>query len=137
MTRRQSLAAVAATLLCTVAGPATAGARFAAYEGPDAVRQGEGGTKVTKDGIDFWTSGSPPRAYRVIGELEDKRGSGLLHPDAVGSGSVAAQIKKVGGDGALVLSQDSQVVGGIVSNGMVGIARRNFTRFLVIKYVTE
>jgi len=47
--------------------------QFAAYDGPTKVFKGEGGTKVTNDGIDFWTTGSPSKNYRVLGILTDQR----------------------------------------------------------------
>ncbi len=45
---------------------------------------GSGGTKITTDGVDFWTSGNPPRAYLVLGVLMDsedapaRRGSPMV-----------------------------------------------------------
>jgi hypothetical protein len=42
------------------------------------VAQGVAGTRKVVDGVDIWTSGSPPRKYQVIGVIEDKRGGGVL-----------------------------------------------------------
>jgi len=107
---------------------------FAAYEGPDAVQEGSGGTKVTKNGVDFWMTGAPPRKYRVLGIVSDSRGSGLLSGNALTSPSVAAKVKEVGGDAVVVIGQDSQVRGAFISNGAVSIARTKTTQLLVVRY---
>ncbi|MCZ8018641.1 hypothetical protein [Novosphingobium sp.] len=38
---------------------------FSEYSGPELIERGEGGTKITKNGIDYWTSGKPPRRYHT------------------------------------------------------------------------
>ncbi|MFL5297806.1 MAG: hypothetical protein ACJ798_15635 [Phenylobacterium sp.] len=119
----------AALLACSQA----VAADFAAYDGKDAVREGEGGTKVVTDGIEFWTSGAPPHRYRILGVLTDQRGTGLLSGSATGN-SVAKHIRSLGGDGAIVLGRDEHVRGAVISNGMVGILRRATTQLLVVKY---
>lgn len=113
-----------------------AGMRFAAYEGRDSITEGQGGTKVEKDGVEFWTSGAPPHRYQVLGLLADERGTGIFHPDAVGSANVAKRIRDLGGDGAIVLGRDSQVSGAMLNGyGQVMVARRNSTRMMVVKYL--
>lgn len=125
------LAALAAQLIWA-STPAIA-ADFAAYDGKDAVREGSGGTKIVTDGVEFWTSGAPPHRYRILGVLTDQRGTGLLSGSATGT-SVARHIRSLGGDGAILLGRDEQVRGAIISNGVVGIARRATTQLLVVKY---
>ena len=128
---------VAATLsLCASTAQAQlwASAKFAAYEGKDAIQEGRGGTKVVKDGVEFWTSGAPPHRYRVLGVISDKRGSGLLSGNAVGSGSVAAMVKDLGGSGVIVADEDSRVTGAVVSNGVVAVARKRTTQLIVVRY---
>lgn len=115
--------------------PAIAGTKFAAYEGRDTVQEGQGGTRVEAHGVDFWTTGAPPRRYEILGVLSDTRGAGPLHGEAVGSKRVAAQIRERGGQAAILLDQDSQVRGGVVAGGAVMLARRNTTKLLVIRYV--
>jgi hypothetical protein len=119
--------------LALVAGTATAASDFASYDGNDAVREGQGGTKVTTDGVEFWTSGAPPHRYRVLGVLTDSRSSGVFSGSATGS-SVAKHIRSLGGDAAILMSQDSQVRGAFISNGVAGVIRRNTTQLLVVKY---
>jgi len=46
---------------------------FAAYEGPPQIIQGTGGTKITKNGIDYWTTGTPSRRYLGSGLIRATR----------------------------------------------------------------
>lgn len=119
--------------LSLAAGGAAAASDFASYDGKDAIRDGQGGTKITTESVEFWTSGSPPHRYRILGVLTDSRGSGLLSGSVTGSG-VAKHVRALGGDAAIILSQDSQVRGAIISSGVVGVARRNTTQLLIVKY---
>lgn len=93
--------ALAASLL--VATPALARNEFAPFEGPNAERVGEGGTKQTKNGIDYWTSGTPPRRYRILGILTDQRYLGW-GPRILDSKSVAKEIREAGGNAAIVIA---------------------------------
>jgi hypothetical protein len=70
------------------------------------VYTGTGGTPLSKGGVDFWTAGQTPLRYRVLGTFIDRRGDGRFAGNAVGSASVARQIKALGGDGVLVMSQE-------------------------------
>ena len=126
------IASIAAAAFVLAAGPALA-ADFAAYDGKDVMRDGTGGTKIVTDGVEVWTTGTPPHHYRILGVLTDKRGTGLLSGSATG-GSVARHIRSLGGDGAIILDRDEQMRGAIISNGVVGIARRATTQLLVVKY---
>lgn len=130
----RGLAAIVAGALLVAAFPAHAQRGFQAYEGPDAVQVGSGGTKVQGNGIDFWTTGTPPRRYRILGILVDSRGMGLLGGSPVNSKAFAGRVKEVGGDGVVVMGQDVAVRGAFVSNGVVGLARQQTTRFLVVRY---
>ena len=70
---------------------------YATYEGLDAIQQGRGGTKITKNGIDYWTNGTPPRRFQVLGFLTDARKNRLVDGNVVGSKSVAEKTLRVGG----------------------------------------
>ena len=98
-------------LAVATSSAANAGPKFVAYEGKDAISEGRGGTKVASHGIDFWTTGEPPRRFQVLGVLTDNRSPGWLYGHAVGSGSVAAKVKEAGGDAVIVLGQSSQITG--------------------------
>jgi hypothetical protein len=119
----------------TFAGSAAAGTKFAAYEGRASITDGSGGTKVTKDGVDFWTTGDPPRRYQVLGILTDTRGSGLFSGDAMGSAGLAKKIRDLGGDAVLMAGRNSHVNGAMVSGGNVLVARRTTTELVVVKYL--
>lgn len=103
----------AAVLAVMTASPAIAGLQFAPYEGPAAVKVGEGGTKITVAGVDFWTTGAPPRRYRVLGILTDTRYE-AWGKKAVGSKGVAARIRELGGDAAVVLGRQDRSSGAYV-----------------------
>lgn len=130
-------------------GHASARAKFTAYEGKDAIVDGRGGTKVTKDGIDFWTTGEPPRRFQVLGVLTDKRGTGLFAGDAVGAPSVVKRIQELGGSAAIVLNQKSQQAGTWYSgsasaygnsaygSGFAVPVMKATTQLLVVKYLDD
>lgn len=109
--------------------------KFAAYEGLDAIQEGRGGTKVTKDGVDFWTTGAPPRRYQVLGILTDKRGTGILRAEAFGSADVAKKITALGGNAAVLADEEINVIGAVVNGGVATSVRRATTQILVLKYL--
>jgi hypothetical protein len=129
------------------AGLAQASRVFEEYEGPNAVREGEGGTKIVRDGVEFWTSGAPPRQYQVLGILRDNRPVDYLNPNPVGSKGTAKKIKELGGDGVIVEKQDSAMVSSRVEatsnetgdDAKVTVRRVDdyqlSTRFVVFKYL--
>ena len=101
MNKTLNLVAIFATLtLC--AAPAWAGVTYAEYSGPDAVQTGNGGTKISKNGIDYWTSGSPYGKFQVLGVLSDTRTDKLLSGDAIGSKDLAKRVLKAGGNALIV-----------------------------------
>lgn len=131
----------------TASSPVYARARFVAYEGKDAVSEGRGGTKVVAHGVDFWTTRDPPKRFQVLGIITDKRGTGLIAGDAVGSSSVAAKVKEVGGDAVIVMGQSSQLTGYVhggqatvngntaYGSGWSAPVERSTTRMVVVKYL--
>lgn len=134
-------------LALIVSGSAYAKARFQPYEGRDSVVEGRGGTRITKHDIDYWTMGDPPRRYQILGILIDKRGTGKLAGDAVGSKSVAEATKGAGGNAVIIMGSQTRMTG-VVTNGnayasgnyaygnSVAIPVGNeITQMLVIKYL--
>lgn len=123
----------------TIPSAALAGAKvqFSAYEGPEAIRIGEGGTKITKNGIDYWTSGTPPRRYQVVGLITDKRDEEWDGGHAVGSPNVAGKVKKAGGNAVILQSQTEGGSGG--GGGFGGIfalgGSKTMTTMLVVRYL--
>ena len=123
--------------------------RYEAYEARISVVEGQGGSRTTKDGVDFWTIGDPPRRYQIIGIIRDNRGTGPLHGNAIGSSGIAKKVREVGGDAAILLNQNSSVTG-VWSQGQAtangnqmygsGIAipiEQRVTTFAVIKYLPD
>ena len=91
-----------------------ASTEYKTYEGRNTVYEGEGGTRSTINGIDFWENGEPPRKFKIIGIIDDERPSGILAM-AMQKGSIAKKAKAAGGDGVLLLSSGSQLRG-VVTN---------------------
>ena len=128
-------------------GQAEAKTRFESYEARNSVIDGQGGSRTTKDGVDFWTIGDPPRRYQVIGIIRDNRGTGLVHGNAIGSSGIAKKVRSVGGDAVVLLNQNSSLKG-IVTQGQAtaygnqaygsGVAipiQERVTTFAVVKYL--
>ena len=86
---------------------------------------GEGGSRVTAGGVDFWQGGEPPRKYRVLSTIVDRRGTSRFAGNAIGSKSVAKQVKALGGDAVLVKSQVAEYGDQIA------------TTMMIVKYVDE
>jgi hypothetical protein len=104
-------------ILMAGAWPTQAGAKpqFSAYEGRDALQEGQGGTSITRNGVGYWTTGAPPRRYRIIGILTDTKCLGVkLCGDPVNRPATAETIKANGGEAAIVLGKSND------ARGMVG-----------------
>ena len=143
--RASRFAFVLAVALATQ--PANAKTRFERYEARDSIVEGNGGSRIEKDGVDFWTMGDPPRRYQIIGIIRDNRGTGPLHGNAIGSSGIAKKVREVGGDAVILLNQNSALKG-IYSQGQAtangnqafgsGIAipiQERTTTFIVVKYL--
>ena len=142
---KRSIVAAILALSFGVSAPALAGAKidFAIYEGQPRILTGEGGTKITKNGVDYWTTGTPPRRYQVIGFVQDKRDELLDSGHAIGSPNIASKVKRAGGDAVIVESQDE-----VGKTGGAGSASPFFgffamggsktvTRMLVVRYLPD
>ena len=108
---------------------------FQPYEGKNNLYEGEGGTKVVVDGIDFWANGSPPRKYSIIGMVVSEIGSGV-GDEAIIRSSVAGEVKKQGGDAAVQVNNNSSFAGAIrAAPGFFMAAGVRRMQFAVVKYV--
>lgn len=108
---------------------------FQPYEGKNNLYEGEGGTKVVVDGIDFWANGSPPRKYSIIGMVVSEVGSGV-GDEAIIRSSVASEVKKQGGDAAVQVNNNSSFAGVIrTAPGFYMAAGVRRMQFAVVKYV--
>ena len=120
-------------LAFTLAGCATVD--FQPYEGKNNLYEGEGGTKVVVDGIDFWANGSPPRKYSIIGMVVSEIGSGV-GDEAIIRSSVAGEVKKQGGDAAVQVNNNSSFAGVIrTAPGFYMAAGVRLMQFAGVNYV--
>lgn len=139
-----------AFMFLAIPGAVNAKSHFAAYEGKDAIQEGRGGTKINKNGIDYWTTGTPPRRYQVLGIITDKRAMGCkICGDAIGSPAVANATKEAGGDAVVFMDEQNRMQGTVGSATASG--NRNFASgfgwsaavgdrvatLLVIKYLQD
>jgi hypothetical protein len=139
---RRFLLGAAAILMVSAAAPASARGRFIAYDGNNARHLGTGGTSVARDGVEFWTSGTPARRFEILGTLTDTRSSGVTARDSVGSPSLARQARSLGGDGLILASQRSRregSVGGWSGGDTISwqgsIVASTTTTFVVVRYL--
>ena len=124
--------AIALMLAFTLVGCATVD--FQPYEGKNNLYEGEGGTKVVVNGIDFWANGSPPRKYSIIGMVVSEIGSGYGDEGIIRS-SVASEVKKRDGDAAVQVNNNAAFSG--IINTAPGIYMATGVRrmqFAIIKY---
>ena len=132
----------AAALAVVSAVPASARGRFIAYDGSSARHTGTGGTSLARDGVDFWTSGTPARRFEILGTLVDTRSSGVNSPDPVGSASLARQARALGADGLILASRRVRregSVGGWTGGDTISLAGPRVTltttTFVVVRYL--
>jgi len=96
------------------AGPAIASTQFLAYEGRDAVHEGQGGEKKVVDGVDFWMGGSPPQRFQVLGSITDERWEsglyGLMQMSRL-EHDIAKAVRAAGGDAVIVTDSEDRVWG--------------------------
>lgn len=108
---------------------------FQSYEGKDNLYEGEGGTKVVVDDIDFWVNGAPPRKYSILGMAVSEIGSGSWD-EAVIRSAVANEVKKQGGNAAIQVNNNSSPTETLhVAPGMLITTDLRRMQFSVIKYV--
>jgi hypothetical protein len=104
------------------------------YEGKNNLYDGQGGTKLVVDGIDFWANGTPPRKYTIIGFVTSEIGSGY-GDEAMIRTSVASEVKKRGGEAAIQVSNNTSFTGMFKATSSMYMATgARQMRFAVIKY---
>ena len=147
--RMKALALAVWLMAILIVIPASAKTRYEAYEARNAVVEGQGGSRTTANGIDFWTTGDPPRRYQIIGIIRDNRGTGAFFGNAIGSSGIAKKVREVGGDAVILMNQNSSVKS-VWSQGQAstlgnqtygsGVAipiEERVTTFAVVKYLPE
>ena len=120
-------------LSLVAAGCATAD--YQPYEGKNNLYEGEGGTKVVVNGVDFWANGLPPRKFSILGVVTSEIGSGIGDVDLIRS-AVASETKSKGGDAAIQINDNTSFAGVVRMTPMMYMAYGVKTmRFAVVKYV--
>jgi hypothetical protein len=102
---------------------------FLPYEGKNAIQEGDGGTKKVVDGIDFWADGAPPRQFKLLGYISDRRHkSGLIGMMRMSGleADVANVAKQNGGDAVILVVSEAETVGTV--GGSYGQAQGNANR---------
>lgn len=135
--------AALAAMVAATPSQAQAKIEYAAYEGPDVIKTGTGGTKVSKHGIDFWVTGEPPRRYRVIGSVSDRRSEEWDGGHAIGSRTVAKKVKAAGGTAVILVDQKDLGTGGAsIGSGTSSFGflfgfgtSKTTTNFVVVRYL--
>lgn len=126
-------AMLAMSLLLILTGCATAD--FQPYVGSNNLHEGQGGTKLVVDGVDFWANGSPPFKYKIVGVITSQIGQGV-GDEALIRDSVASKVKAVGGDAAIQMSDSSSSNGIFQASPTMFLAIGQKTMsFEVIKYI--
>ena len=133
MTRRTTLQLALAAAL--VAGCAANVPAYRAWEGEPTVYKAGAGTRVVVDGVDLWLDGTPSRPFRIIGVLVDNRSDGRSYEDRM-THAVAAKVRDVGGDAAILRAAGSESTAAVRPAGSaIAMAVIDRTaRFLVIRY---
>lgn len=113
-----------------VVGTAAA-ADFTPYEGKNAIQEGDGGEKKTVDGVDFWSNGAPPRKFKLLGYITDKRHKtglvGMVRMSGLES-AIAKEARKAGGDAVILVSSDAETTGYVGQAQTTGQANTSASR---------
>jgi hypothetical protein len=116
------------TLLPTVA--------YQPYEGNANFFGSAGGIKLIVDGVDFWTYGTPPKPFSVLGIATTESGSG--DSDDIGRAVVARKVRSVGGSAAIQLTGNSSFSGVLrTASGVPVPAGGRQIKFAIVKYSPE
>lgn len=123
---RPLLSAISLVLPLLVACSTVVAQEFLPYEGKNTVQEGEGGTKKVVDGVDFWADGAPPRTFKLLGYITDRRHKtglvGWIRMSSLDS-DVAKLAKENGGDAVILVASEAETVGTVGSS--YGSARGN------------
>lgn len=122
-----------ALTLVFLAGCATVD--YQPYEGRDNLYEGNGGTKVVVDGVDFWANGTPPRKFSIVGIVTSEIGSGY-GDEAIIRSTVAGTVRQKGGDAAIQINNNSSFAGVVhAAPGIYMAAGVRRMQFAVVKYM--
>ena len=108
---------------------------FQPYEGKNNLYEGNGGTKIVVDGIDFWANGTPPRKYTIIGMVVSEVGSGVGDESLIRD-AVASEVKKQQGNAAIQVNNNTSFAGIIRTAPNLYMATGvKSMQFAVVRYI--
>lgn len=130
-------------IFAMVALTGCASTNFQKYEGrTDQIIEGQGGTKEVIDGYEIWDNGDPPRRYQVLGVATVEDFDNVFGNQRMRS-AIAEEIKKVGGDAAIVqdgYSQGQSMNMMFNSRGQVAMGPsmgKKQVRYRIVKYLDK
>lgn len=107
---------------------------FQKWAGPNEFK-GEGGSYITKDGIDIYTLGEPNKKFSIIGTINHSMLSDgaviALFGDSWTYSNLAKEAKKQGGDAVIMLNSKSKIVS-LSAQGSISSSK---AQAIVIKYI--
>jgi hypothetical protein len=116
--KKKLIGIAAATAVVVVWAGTILAQEFLPYEGKNTIQEGEGGTKKVVDGVDFWADGAPPRPFKLLGYISDRRHKtgliGMIRMSGLES-DVAKLAKENGGDAVILVSSEAETVGTVGS----------------------
>ena len=108
---------------------------FHPYEGKNNLYEGNGGTKVVVDGVDFWANGTPPRKYTIIGMVVSEVGSGVGDESLIRD-AVASEVKKRQGNAAIQVNNNTSFAGIIrTATNLYMATGVKSMQFAVVRYI--
>ena len=129
---------------------------FLAYEGRNAIHDGQGGEKKNVEGVDFWFNGDPPHRFKVLGAITDRRMKTGIYGMIRMSGlepEIAKLAKNAGGDAVILENEGDDVIGvggsgyafgnrygsGMSAFGTAYSApvKAHISRYMVVKYLPD
>lgn len=98
--------------------------------------QGEGGTALSVDGVDFWTNGSPPGKFSILGIATHESGAGHSDESVIRT-AVVAKAKQIGGSAVIQISNNTSFSGALRASPSMHLTRGpKQMKFAIVKYET-
>ena len=123
-----------ATVVLLVTMSAAQAQEFLPYEGKKAFSEGDGGTKRIVNDIEFWADGAPPKKFKLLGYITDRRFNigflGMISMSSLDS-DIAKVAKENGGDAVILVSSKTDFIG--PSLALLG----NNSKYAVVKYISN
>jgi hypothetical protein len=131
----KSIRVIFAVLVTSCASLATV--NYQPYEGNVNFFGSDGGTKLSSGGIDFWTNGTPPQRFTILGIATGEIGSGYGDENSVRS-AVAESVRQVGGSAAIQLENNLSFAGVVRTAPSASTAAGGRqVKFAIVKYTSE